>query len=202
MKKLTLIFILFLEASTAYCQLKTDSAKVQRRVFTSYEELLKMRDHDHVGKLHYVDSMYNFDVEIPSWLNLRETGNRMMFGGTLPAVDGIENAISIKIFDKGKFADLTAFKDYVIGDWSFGKHPKWSDEFVCYGLKDLGMLGNAGEAYRASHYWSNHIYTCTYVLVETKTAFLWIDFTATPTTYDVNEQKFEEFLKGFSTTSF
>jgi len=53
-----------------------------------------------------------------------------------------------------------------------------------------------GKSYRASNFWRNHIYTCKYVLAETKTAFLWIDFTATPTTYEVNLPKFDEFLKG------
>jgi hypothetical protein len=91
---------------------------------------------------------------------------------------------------------MAAFKDFVIGTWTFGTHPKWSPEHVCYGLKDMDDVPGIGKSYRASNFWQNHIYTCKYVLAETKTAFLWIDCTATATTYEVNLPKFDEFLKG------
>lgn len=143
-----------------------------------------------------VDSLIGYKVIIPAWLKIRETGSEMTVGGTLPPVDGIENVIMIKAFSKKDYADLSAFKDFVIGTWTFGTHPKWSAKHICYGIKEIDAFPGIGKSYRASSLWQNHIYTCKYVLAETKTAFLWIDFTATPTTYEVNLQKFNAFLSG------
>jgi len=41
------------------------------------------------------------------------------------------------------------------------------------------------------------LYHCQYVLIETPAAFLWVDFTATQTTFEANKEKFEVFMGGF-----
>jgi hypothetical protein len=42
------------------------------------------------------------------------------------------------------------------------------------------------------------VYHNQFVLLETKTAYLWIHFCATPTTYDANMPKFDEFMAGLT----
>jgi len=197
MKNLFLLSLLTLVTIKSFGQTKTDSAKTVDRTFTDYNDLRQQSKDHKIASMYMVDSLLGFKAIIPAWLKLRETGSNMQLGGTLPVVDGIENAIMIKAFPKKDYSDIAAFKDFVIGTWKFGTHPKWSTEVVCYGIKDMDDVPGIGKSYRASNFWQNHIYTCKYVLVETKTAFLWIDFTATPATYEVNLPKFDEFLKGF-----
>ena len=196
MKNLFLVFLLCLIALKGLAQTKTDSAKVIQKKYKDRNDLQQQRKDDKIVAMYMVDSLLGYKAIIPAWLKVRETGSDMVFGGTLPAVDGIENVIMIKAFPKKDYAGMAAFKDFVIGNWTFGTHPKWSSEHVCYGIKDMDDVSRIGKSYRASNSWRNHIYTCKYVLAETKTAFLWIDFTATPTTYEVNLPKFDEFLKG------
>jgi hypothetical protein len=196
MKNLFLLSLLTLVTIKSFGQTKMDSAKTVHEIFTDYNDL-RQRSKDHkIVSMYMVDSLLGFKAIIPAWLKLKETGSDMLFGGALPAVDGIENAIMIKAFPKKDYADIAAFKDFVIGTWKFGTHPKWSSDVICYGIKDMDDVQGIGKSYRASNFWQNHIYTCKYVLAETKTAFLWIDFTATPTTYEINLPKFDEFLKG------
>ncbi|MNY73579.1 hypothetical protein D3C86_2123990 [compost metagenome] len=65
------------------------------------------------------------------------------------------------------------------------------------GKKDLGKYKNIGNAYKVYLMRGKLMYHCQYVLLETKTAYLWIDFTSTQETFDKNIDKFEEFMKGF-----
>jgi hypothetical protein len=196
MKNLFLLSLLAFVTIKSFGQAKTDSPKTVHRTFMDSNDLQKQRVADKIVNMYVVDSLRGYKAVIPAWLKLRETGSDWTFGGMLPAVDGIENVIMIKAYPKKAYADMAAFKDFVIGTWAFGTHPKWSDEHACYGIKDMDYVPGIGQAFRASNFWQNHIYTCKYVLAETKTAFLWIDFTATPTTYEVNLPKFDEFLKG------
>lgn len=153
-------------------------------------------------KLTYLDSTFNYQVEIPAWLNVRETGTAYAFGGTLPAIDGCENAILVKAFDKEKYPTLLAFKKFIIEDLVFGQSPLWSTAHKFMGKKELGKYNNIGDAYKVYMMRGNLMYHCEYVLVETKTAYLWIDYTATKETFDKNFSKFEEFMSGFKVTKF
>jgi hypothetical protein len=197
MKNLFLLSLLALATINGFAQTKMDSPKTVNKTYTDYNDLQRQRNDDKIESMYMVDTALGFKAVIPAWLKIRETGSDMSFGGMLPAVDGTVNVIIIKAFPKKGYADMAAFKDFVIGSWTFGTHPKWSAEHSCYGIKDMGDVPGIGKAYRASNFWNNRIYTCKYVLAESKTAFLWIDFTATPTTYEVNLPKFDEFLKGF-----
>ena len=196
MRNLLLLFPLGLITFNSFSQAKTDSVRTVHKSYTDYNDLQQQRGDDKIAGMWMVDSLLGYKAIIPAWLKIRETGSDMMFGGTLPAVDGIENVIMIKAYPKRDYASMAAFKDFVIGTWTFGAHPKWSSEHICYGLKDMDDVPGIGKSYRASNSWQSRIYTCKYVLAESKTAFLWIDFTATPTTYEVNLPKFEEFLSG------
>jgi len=196
MKNLFLLCLLALVTIKTFGQTKTDSAKIVHKTYADYNDLQQQRNSDKIVSTHMVDTVLGFKAIIPAWFKLRETGSDWTLGGMLPAVDGIENVIMIKAFPKKDYVDMAAFKDFIIGTWTFGTHPKWSAEHVCYGIKDMEDVPGIGKSYSASNFWQNHIYTCKYVLAESKTAFLWIDFTATPNTYELNLPKFDEFLKG------
>ena len=201
MKRLTplLACILF----SCFCNAQTtDTAKIKRGTFDTYDGLREQQAKQRIEKLTYLDSTFNFQVEIPNWLNLKETGSVYKFGGTLPAVDSIENAILIKIYDKARFPSQAAFKKYIVEDLAFGQTPKWSDSHKFMGKKDLGRYKDIGDSYKVYLLRGKLMYHCEYILVETKSAYLWIDFTSTPETFDKNISKFEEFMTGFKVTNF
>lgn len=117
-----------------------------------------------------------FQVKVPTWLNLKETGSRFAWGGTLPPVKGIENAILIKIFDKEEFASLQDFKKYIVEDLSVGQTPPWSKSHIFMGKKDLNDFTRIGSSYKVYVMYGGLIYHCVYVLLETPKAYLWINF--------------------------
>jgi hypothetical protein len=180
----------------------SDSTKIMKDTFNNYDELRDKQQKSEIIEITYVDSTFNFQVAVPNWLQLIETGSNYLWGGTLPAVEGIENAILIKSFDKKNYKTINDFKKYIVEDVVFGQSPPWSNLNKSMGKKDLGKYKNIGDAYKV--YWmrDNLIYHCQYILLETKTAYLWIDFTSTEETFEKNFDKFEEFMNGFKVTNF
>ena len=201
MTKTIATILIALSSSLCYCQ-TVDTSKLKRGSFDTYDELRRKQTKDSVEKLTYLDSTFNYQVEIPNWLNLRETGSVYAFGGTLPAIDGIENAIIIKAFDKAKFPTQSDFKKFIVEDLVFGQSPKWSASHKFMGKKELGKYKSIGDSYKVYLMRGNLLYHCEYILVETKTAYLWIDYTSTQETFDKNFAKFEEFMSGFKLTNF
>ncbi len=177
-KTIATLLIIF-SSIICYCQ-TTDSSKVKRGSFDTYDELRKKQTKAGVEKITYLNLTFNFQVEIPDWLNLKETGTVYAFGGTLPAVDGIENAILIKVFDKAKFPTQLDFKKFIVEDLAVGQSPKWSASHTFMGKKDLGKYTTIGDNYKVYLMRGNLMYHyCQYVLIETKSAYLWIDYTST-----------------------
>ena len=200
MKNILAIVLLFLTLQ-GYSQ-TNDSTKIIRKTFDTYDELRSLQKEEEIDVLTYLDSTFNYQVQIPNWLNLKETGSIYIWGGTLPAVDGIENAIIIKAFDKNDYKAFADFRKYIVEDLTFGKPTPWSESHIFYGKKDLGKYKNIGYAYKTYFIYQNLMYHCKYILVETKTAYLWIQFTSTPQTFDKNIDRFEEFMDGFKITKF
>ncbi|HEY8896467.1 MAG TPA: hypothetical protein VIM79_16690 [Niastella sp.] len=195
----TLLFIF--SFGVCFCQI-TDTSKVKRSTFDTYKELRKKQAENNIEKLTYLDSTFNYQVEVPDWLNVRETGTAYAFGGTLPPIDGCENAILVKAFDKEQYPTLLDFKKFIVEDLVFGKSPQWSDTHKFMGKKELGKYNTLGDAYKVYMMRGNLMYHCEYVLVETRTAYLWIDYTATKETFERNFPKFKEFMSGFKLTNF
>ena len=144
----------------------------------------------------YLDSTFYYKVKIPIWLHLRETGSETAFGGTLPAVNGIENAILIKGFPKSSFKSFDEFKEIYLTGNKFGQPTKYSKEHIWYGQNGIIEISN-GVKEKVFTFWRNKIYHNLFFLLETKSAYLWIQFTSTPETYDTNISKFDEFMSGF-----
>ena len=148
-------------------------------------------------KLAYIDSTFRFKIAVPKWFKPVDTKIPYAWGGTLPAVDGIENAILVKVSAKDGKMTFRQFEDYVVGKWEIGGHPKWSEAYVCKGIKALPTeFKRLGKSYKVDLMNGDLSYQCQYVLIETSKAFLWVDFIATPSTFAVNKGKFSEFMRG------
>ena len=199
--KTLLVLLATLYAHLSFGQ-AVDSSAIKHDTFNNYEHLRIKQKELGIDKLTYLDSTFNFQVKVPNWLNLKETKSIYVWGGTLPAVEGIENAIVIKAFQKSNYKSLKDFKNYLVEGLEFGHPVRWSQSHLFMGKKPLGAYKNIGTAYKVYIMQNGLLYHCEYILLETKTAYLWIDFASTETTFDKNIDKFEEFMSGFETTNF
>jgi len=186
---------LLLSTSLVFGQ-SIDSAKIKRSNFDNYDELRANQKRLGIDTLTYLDSIFNYKVQIPYWLQLRETGSATTIGGTLPPVNGIENAILIKGFPKSEFKSFEEFEEIYLTGNKFGQPTKYSKEHIWYGQNELIKIEN-GVKQKVFTFWNNKIYHNLFILQETKSAYLWIQFTSTPDTYDLNISKFDEFMTGF-----
>lgn len=128
-------------------------------------------------------------------MTLRETGNTKSWGGTLPGVNGIENAILVTGFHKSEFRSFDEFKHIFLTGNKFGNKTLYNNQHIWYGQNDLIEIEN-GVKQKVFTLWDNHIYHNQFVLLQTPSAYLLVQFVATPDTYDVNISKFEIFISG------
>ena len=197
---LQIIIFLFIFISLASAQEKV-SPQFSIINFTNSGFLEPEQNKHEIDTLIYVDSLSNFRVVIPAWLHIMDTNSKMMWGGILPVINGIENAIVIKSFNKSDYKSFEDFRYIYLSGNKFGQTAKYNKEHIWYGQKDP-IETDKGVRQRIFTFWKNNMYHHEFVLIETKTAYLWIHFAATPDTYDINIVKFEEFMNGFETTNF
>ncbi|KGO94814.1 hypothetical protein Q766_01485 [Flavobacterium subsaxonicum WB 4.1-42 = DSM 21790] len=158
-------------------------------VNTSSADTLKISSHKEFG----------YSIKPPVWFKEKISQDNI-YGGTFPAIDQIENAVIITGFKK---TDFTSFEDftriYITGN-TFGKPALFSKEHIWYGRNeyDLKKIPH-GVSSRVFTFYKNKIYHNQFVLLETSNAFLFINFCATPETYDKNFTKFTEFLESIIT---
>ncbi len=196
MKYLLSILILISSEFNTYCQVESDTAKVFYDTYTDYEDLKRKQEEHGIDKLTYIDSTFKFKVAVPSWLNLKDAGTPRFWGGTLPPIKEIENAIGIKSYDKSG-ATFEDFVEYVTGGMVPGQKMFWDESHVSMGGKILSEYEDLGKSFKLYFLWNGLIYHCQYVLTQSETAFIWIDYTATQETFDESKQKFDEFMSGF-----
>lgn len=139
----------------------------------------------------HVDSTYSFKITIPKWWRIRETP-MSLFGGTFPAIESIENALVFKCFKKNEYKSIEDFENWVIKDYSMGQTPKWSNQHKILLKKKLTEFQDLGSAYKTQILRGGKIYDCCYIITQTSSAYIWIDFTATAETYSKNFPKFKE----------
>lgn len=144
-----------------------------------------------------IDSVYNYQVKIPGWLKVFDKGPSTIFGGTFPAVNGIENAVSIRGYTKTEFKSFAEFKEVFLTGNKFGQPARFDEGQIWYGQNQLIEIEN-GVRQKVFIYWQNKIYHNQFVLLESSNAYILIQFVATPQTYDENISKFEEFMAGFT----
>ncbi len=149
-----------------------------------------------VDNIHHQDSTLNYSINIPLWWRIRETHSSDLFGGTLPAIDKVENAVLLKSFTKDNFKNLNDFDNWVVKKYKTGDTPEWSDSHTVLLKKELKDFKKIGKAYFVQLMREGLIYHCCYIITETKDTYLWIDFTATKETYDINFIKFKELING------
>lgn len=150
-----------------------------------------------IDNIKHTDTLLDYKINIPIWWKIRETPNIFMFGGTLPAIDGIENAILFKSFQKNEFKDLEDFDNWVIKSYKIGEFPKWSNSHTILLKKENEDFKKFGKSYFVQLMRGGKLYECQYIIIETTKTYLWIDFTATKETYNVNLKKFSEILNRF-----
>ncbi|WP_196894757.1 hypothetical protein [Aureivirga marina] len=197
MKKILFFTILFLQSLFIFSQ-KNDTIQ---RTYYNIKDLKEKVKENKIEELKYANKNFNYEVIIPKWLTLKETGDSNIIGGIMPKVDGevkgIYNAVSIQEFSKSSFKSFEEFKHTYSTGNSFGQKTLFSDSHIWYGQKDIIEIDN-GIKQKVFIFWQNNIYHHQFVLLKTKTAYLFIQFVATPKTYDINIGKFEEFLKGLT----
>ena len=137
----------------------------------------------------HVDSSLNYKITIPIWWKIRETPHATVFGGTFPEIDGIENALLFKSFNKEEFTSLSDFENWVIKDYKIGDLPDWSNNHKLILKEENEEFQKIGKTYFVQLLRGGNIYHCAYIILETSNTYLWIDFTATKETFDINFKK-------------
>ncbi len=193
MTKIIFILSILTSSLTSFSQTTPTNKGEHINMLAYLYELEQIGGHDSIV---HRDSTYSYQVTIPLWWRIRET-QPFMLGGTFPAIDSIENALFFKCFKKDKFKDFADFENWVIKDYSLGQSPNWSSKQKVLLKKELPDFKEIGNAYKVQLLWTPKIYECCYVLTETSSAFIWIDFTATQTTYTKNFEKFKQVLSLF-----
>ncbi len=150
---------------------------------------------DKAKKVIYKDEENGYEVKVPEWLYIMETNSLNAFGGTLPAIDSIENAIMINSYDKSDYSDFADFRFYIIEDTAYikGTTPKYSENHIFNSITKA-QFDDFEYSYKVSVDYLGKTYLMEYILLETDKSFLWIMFTATDETFEKNKAKFSEFL--------
>ena len=200
LKTTSLLAVLFFVAVVVSGQF-ADTAKLKREQFNSYEELRAKQKKAGIDTLFYLDSTFGFSARVPGWLDLKETGSADRWGGIIQDAGGFGNAILVTGFPKSAFKSFDEFKTIYLTGNKFGQPTKYSSEHIWYGQNDLINMRN-GVKQKVFTFWRNKIYYHMFVLLESTSAYLWIQFTSTPESYDLNISKFNEFMAGFKLTGY
>ena len=174
------------------------SQKTKDTVYVNYESVNDLLDKTQRAEvtLHlFRNEQFGYEVNIPAWLALKETGESNFFGGTFPAVKGVENALLVTAFSNERFKSFDEFEYIYLTGNKFGKPTLFDREHTWYGQNELKKIPHGVEQ-RIFMIWNNKVYHCKFVLLETPKAYLWVQFTSTPGTYDENLPKFDDFVAG------
>lgn len=173
--------------------LKAQNAKHGNLVAYLYE----LEQISGIDNIEHTDSISGYSLVIPLWWKIRETPNTSLFGGTFPAIDEIENALIFKAFNKSEYDNIKDFENWVIGEYKLGDTPKWSNSHKVLLKKELEEFNEIGKSYKVQLMWGTKLYHCCYIIVETSNTYLWIDFTATRETYDLNFAKLKDIMSKY-----
>lgn len=196
MKKIVMLFII-ISFQVSFSQTDSIQKIENSRHGNLVAYLYELRQIQGEDNIEHTDSTRNYKINIPLWWKIRETPNGDLFGGTFPPVKGIENALLLKSFPKEQFQNLDDFENWVIKDYKTGDTPEWSDSHKILLKKQDGEFSKIGKSYFVQLMRGGRLYHCRYIVIETSKTYLWIDFTATQETYDVNFKKLKELMDGF-----
>lgn len=145
----------------------------------------------------YVDSLYEYKVQVPKWLTINENVENHVFGGIFHSTDHTENSIYIHGFEKKKYKTFNDFKFTFIEGNVSGKESLFDLNFVSKG-KNLAKNIENGVRCKLMFERNNNEHHYEFILLETSNNYLWIYFEATPETYPENLDKFDDWMKGFT----
>jgi hypothetical protein len=125
------------------------------------------------------DSKKGLSLNIPSWLNQCETFSDNYWLFNFPDSANIKNALALIFIEKDEYKDLQEFNiQFLSTDNILEVIP---DEYKITQLDMSSMIiAKNGSA----------IYHCHYNSFETRDYFVWLSFTATPSTYKFNIDKY------------
>ena len=146
--------------------------------------------------INYIDTAGGYRLTVPLWWKIMETP-ASLFGGTFPVVDSVENALVISSAPKSRFKDFTAFENWVIKSYSIMQNPAWSNTIKVLLKKEIDDFKDLGPAFKVQLLSGKLIYDCCYIMTETKSAYIWINFTATSTTYPKNFDRLKQIVHTF-----
>ena len=190
MKKIIACFLLVL--ANFVPSFAQNDRYVHKNLPAHYLETRQMVGEDHIE---HIDSLAGYKITVPQYWQIKETPTRNILSGVFSKTHGIENALALKVNLKAEFSDFKEFKDIVIARYEVGDQMKWSQAHQLLKKEKLNVFEKLGDAYYVELQWNGKIYCCCYILVETSTTFLWIDFTATTETYDENFIKFKKIME-------
>lgn len=143
----------------------------------------------------YIDSLNNYSIEIPQWFNVCQTTPIETFGGTLPDINNNCNAIFILPTQKTKFNSFNEFNEYHILRNVPGQKALFNENLIWMGYTEQEKPNNCnGISYRIFYFSNNNLYKCWFITYESSSAYLLIQFISTEDTFELNREKFNEFL--------
>lgn len=143
----------------------------------------------------YTDSVYNFEIDLPEWVNISHAGENFVFAGTLPDINNNCNAIFISAEDKNKFGSFEEFNNRYVKGNVVGSKALFNENLIWMGHNELKKPEECnGISYRIFYFNNESMYHCWFCTYETKTAYLLVRFISTQDTFDLNKNKFSEFL--------
>ncbi len=143
--------------------------------------------------LEYVNEAIGFKVEIPKWANIVKSDLDVFWMATMPDINNVKNAVSLSWFKKEAYNNnLEHFNKVFILDKKMGDELNTGTFLM---KKELDAADNInGIAYKIQAMFGTSIYDCQYVTFETKTHFVLAKFIATQNTYNLNVEKFHDFV--------
>ena len=91
------------------------------------------------------------------------------------------------------------FENWVILGYKSGDTPKWSEHHKILYKKNSEAFSSIGKTFKVQVKVDDTFYNCSYIILETSTAYLWIDLTATRENYDADFKKLEIVMSQFVT---
>ncbi len=146
--------------------------------------------------LQIADSIRKFEWDIPTWANLMKTNRQSVWMLSMPDLNNVKNAVSLRWFEKSDFESFAGFNAQQIVERKIGDTTDTKGMLI---LREEMTAPDAcnGVSYKAHVLFGKTIYHCQYVTYASETAYFLFHFVATKETYEVNWGKLEELLDGF-----
>ncbi|MDW3646386.1 MAG: hypothetical protein R8P61_04975 [Bacteroidia bacterium] len=149
---------------------------------------------DKAKQISYLDTLSGYQISVPDYLEMWDSDKYNMLNALFPEIEGIRNAVSITSYRKDAFDGFQGFKNYIIEDstYGLGVKPPWSggQSFLEIERKNYKTM----EGFVVDQVFRGGVYRAFYYLIETPKAYLWANFVATPETYELNIDRFYQFI--------